>query len=84
MTGLNTREFAERIGVSQPTVTNAENDNNKNGVRKITLNAWALATGVPVEWLETGANPDGDNNGPDGGAQLTRPYVAPIALLAAA
>ena len=64
MTGLTTRDFAERIGVSQATVTNAENDNNK--VRRITLNAWALATGVPVEWLQTGIAPQPDR--PEGDA----------------
>lgn len=57
LTGLTTRDFAAKIGVSQATITNAENDNNK--VRRITLNAWSLATGVPVEWLETGQEPGG-------------------------
>lgn len=51
-TGLNTRDFAERIGVSQSTVTNAENDRSRT--RRITLLMWSQATGVPVEWLETG------------------------------
>ena len=55
LTGLNTRDFAEVIGVSQPTVTAAENDRSK--VRTITLNAWALATGVDRRWLETGEAP---------------------------
>lgn len=53
LTGLTTRDFAERIGVSQKTVTDAENDK-RQSVRKIVLNAWSLATGVPVAWLETG------------------------------
>ena len=64
VTGLTTREFATKIGVSQATVTNAENDNNK--VRRITLNAWSMATGVPLEWLETGHAPDGPPPGPHG------------------
>ena len=55
LTGLTTREFADRIGVSQVTVTNAENDRTK--VRRITINAWSLATGVPVEWLQMGTAP---------------------------
>lgn len=54
-TGLNTRDFAESIGVSQKTVNNAESDAHE--VRKIVLNAWAMATGVPVEWLERGDGP---------------------------
>ena len=60
MTGLTTREFAKEIGVSQPTITSAEND--RRYPRKITLLAYAMRTGVPVEWLETGhvTPPDGD------------------------
>ena len=55
MTGLTTRDFAEHVGVSQKTITDAEND--KRATRKLLLNAWALATGVPVGWLETGEAP---------------------------
>lgn len=63
MTGLSTRDFAARIGVSHGTITNAEND--RRTVRPITLNAWALVTGVPRQWLETGEAPAGPK--PDGG-----------------
>ena len=52
LTGQTTREFAATIGVSQKTVCNAEAD--AHATRKIVLNAWALATGVPVEWLRDG------------------------------
>ena len=69
-TGLTTRDFAERIGVSQKTITDAENDKRPT-VRKILLNAWSLATGVPVEWLENGATPT-EPLGPDGGVTLPR------------
>lgn len=55
MTGQNTKDFAETIGVSQKTVNNAESGAHE--VRKIVLRAWAMATGVPVEWLETGEAP---------------------------
>lgn len=54
-TGLNTRDFAARLGVSQSTVTNAENDHTKT--RRITLLMWSQVTEVPVEWLETGQAP---------------------------
>ena len=64
VTGLNTREFADAIGVSQKTVTDAEND--RRQPRRIMLNAWSLATGVPREWLETGEYSTGDN-GPETG-----------------
>lgn len=72
VTGMTTREFAAHIGVSQATVTNAENDNNK--VRVITLRAWALATGVPVAWLETGNAPRPDD-GPGGVSEGLLPHL---------
>lgn len=53
--GLTTREFAADLGVSQGTVVGAEGD--KRAVRQITINAWAMRTGVPREWLETGIAP---------------------------
>ena len=66
LTGLNTRDFAETIGVSQKTVNNAEGDT--HDVRKIVLNAWSMATGVPVEWLEHG---DASGPTPDPGTGMT-------------
>lgn len=51
-TGMSAAEFAEAIGVSPRTVTNAELD--KHGVRRPTLVAWSVATGVPLAWLERG------------------------------
>lgn len=58
--GLEQDELAERIGVSRNTVGNSEKGRVKP--RKITLNAWALACGVPVSWITTGVaeNPSGD------------------------
>ena len=69
LTGLSTREFAERVGISPKSVNNYEGDAVEP--RKIVMNAWALATGVPVEWLETGTAPTG-TDGPDGGHVLPR------------
>lgn len=67
LTGLTSRQFAERLGVSLNTIVNAEGDKRK--VRRITLLAWAMATGVPVEWLETGVVPPaGGPREPDGWA----------------
>lgn len=51
-TGMGLREFALHIGVSPDTLTSAEHDRRK--VRGITLNAYAMATGVSRTWLETG------------------------------
>lgn len=52
LTGATQHEFADMIGVSHQTITNAEKGHRR--VRRITLNAWSLATGVSVEWLTTG------------------------------
>lgn len=71
LTGMTTHQFAERIGVSQKTVSDAEND--KRQTRKILLNAWALATKVPVQWLEHGVI-QGEGDGPDDGGAVTPKY----------
>ncbi|MGW0052090.1 helix-turn-helix transcriptional regulator [Nocardia nova] len=60
--GLDQGQLAELMGVSRNSVGNAESG--KHTPRKILINAWALATGVPAYWLETG-NPH--PGGPDGG-----------------
>lgn len=65
-TGLTTREFAVQIGVSQKTVTDAEND--KHDVRRITILMWSAKTGVPLEWLESGET--STPQPPDGGESL--------------
>ncbi|MCM0622596.1 helix-turn-helix domain-containing protein [Nocardioides bruguierae] len=54
-TGMTAREFANELGVSHGTITNAENDN--RDVRAITIKLWALVTGVPLQWLQTGVAP---------------------------
>jgi transcriptional regulator with XRE-family HTH domain len=79
MTGLTVQEFAGRIGISPKSVNNYEGD--KVEPRKIVLNAWALATGVPVEWLETGEVPN--NAGPDGDGGFTLGYGRVSCLVAA-
>lgn len=59
---LDQRELAERIGISRTSVGNAETG--YVHPRRITLNAWALACGVPVSWLMTGqTSPGGDGPG---------------------
>ncbi|SDF98460.1 Transcriptional regulator, contains XRE-family HTH domain [Cellulosimicrobium cellulans] len=67
-TGLEQVEFAEEIGISRGTILNYELDRTRP--RLIVLKAWALRTGVPLEWLQTGESPrQGD---PDGGEALPR------------
>jgi len=69
-TGLEQAEFADELGISRGTVRNYELD--RVAARKIVLKAWALRTGVPLEWLETGKSPRQDG-GPDGGSRDVRP-----------
>lgn len=64
-TGMGLREFATHIGVTPDTLTSAERDRRK--VRPITINAYALASGVDRQWLETGHHSgDSDGGGDDG------------------
>lgn len=50
--GLEQQELADLMGCGRTVVSNAERGKGKP--RKIVLNAWALATGVPISWLENG------------------------------
>lgn len=64
---LNQTELAGLMGVSRKTIANAE-----SGVKTpltMTLRAWAYATGVDENWLQTGETPTG--NDPDGGETPT-------------
>jgi transcriptional regulator with XRE-family HTH domain len=82
MTDMTAREFAEHIGVSHGTITNAETDARQ--VRRIVINAYSLATGVPVEWLLTGQAAVDNGNGPDTDANGdTCWYMANVVQLAA-
>lgn len=69
--GLDIATLADRMGVSRNTISAAENG--KSNPRRLLVNAWALATGVPASWLLTGETP-GMPDGPDGGHGV-RPEV---------
>jgi transcriptional regulator with XRE-family HTH domain len=53
--GIEARELAVTLGVSPNTISNYENDRFDPKKARRTLISWALATGVPLAWLETGA-----------------------------
>jgi transcriptional regulator with XRE-family HTH domain len=64
-------QLADRIGVDKNTIGNYETGATTN-LRRIVLNAWAVATGVPYSWLatgETGGGPTG--GGSERGNQLS-------------
>ncbi|QBP29708.1 immunity repressor [Mycobacterium phage Typha] len=50
--GLSQQELADAMGVTRHVISNAERGVTRP--RKVVLNAWALACGVPVSWLESG------------------------------
>ena len=63
--GLDQKELADRIGVSRATISNAEVGSRET--LEVTIRAWAMATGVPLAWLQ--GRPV---TGPDGGPGLPR------------
>ena len=67
-TGMSQSQFAEATGMSRRTITRMEQATELAHVRKPALMAWAMATGVPLSWLQTGVVPQGGG----GGAHLDR------------
>ena len=64
ITGLDQSAFGEELGVSRATVSNAERG--RTSPSRLLMRAWALRSGVPLQWLETGKDPRPDG-GPNGG-----------------
>lgn len=50
--GFEQADFAEATGIARGTIHNYEQD--KTRPKRPYLLTWAMATGVPVEWLESG------------------------------
>lgn len=74
---LTVGEMADYLGISRNTVGNYIAGRTR--VPKPTLTLWAMRTGVPKEWIESGESPFDTGGGPDdGGAQppstLVRSY----------
>lgn len=68
--GYGSRDFAAVTSISRGTISAAENGHSVP--TRANMRLWALATGVPFEWLETGEAP---RPGGDGG-----PVVHPLGL----
>ncbi|WP_428831898.1 helix-turn-helix transcriptional regulator [Gulosibacter sediminis] len=58
--GVSNQDMAETLGVSRQTIGNYTSG--RTNPSKATLMAWALRTGVPLEWLQTGHIPDVPEN----------------------
>ncbi len=58
--GLSQSELAEATGISRRSISTYETD--ETGPRRPQLIAWAMATGVALEWLETGECAIRDSN----------------------
>ncbi|QHO92220.1 XRE family transcriptional regulator [Actinomyces sp. 432] len=59
---LEQAELAEQIGVSRASISAYESGRVAKP-RRIVVNAWSLATGVPVQWLITGIAPTPEDDG---------------------
>jgi transcriptional regulator with XRE-family HTH domain len=66
--GVGVQEIADYLGVSRNTVSTWINGRIEPS--KQTVRLWALRTGVPFEWLETGKTPTGPE--PDEGLNVER------------
>ena len=65
--GLDQTALGQRLGVSRGTVSNAERGTVEP--RRAVIMAWAMATGVPLHWIETGETPSPGGEGVSGGAR---------------
>lgn len=65
--GITNTEMAEYLGVSPNTIGNYTSG--RTAPKKQTLRLWAMRTGAPLAWIETGAiNEESPHpDGPDGG-----------------
>lgn len=74
--GLDQAVLATELGISRQTVTNYE----KGHVtpRRAVVMAWAMRTGVPVEWITSlGTNNPRLDDGPDGGGVVRHQGLEP-------
>lgn len=73
-------EMADYLGVSSNTIGNYTSG--RTVPKKQTLRLWAMRTGAPLEWIETGVIPD--DNAPDTGfSDLKHPGIGTITSITA-
>lgn len=63
--GVGVQDMADYLGVARNTVSTWINGRIEPSKQSVRL--WAMRTGVPYEWLQTGERPQPEN--PDGGGQ---------------
>ncbi|WP_213816271.1 helix-turn-helix transcriptional regulator [Glaciihabitans sp. dw_435] len=61
---VTTTDMADYLGVTRNTISNYTSG--RTPVKKQTLRLWALKTGVPLEWIETGEIGETSPSGPGG------------------
>lgn len=74
---VSVQEMADEIGVSRNTIGNYIN--RRTPIPRAAVTVWALRTGVPREWLESGQGPADGHDGPPEGSQKTHEYLHPCA-----
>lgn len=65
--GMNQSTLGEVTGISRRSISSYESGEAQP--KRPQLIAWAMATGVPLRWLENGESPRQD--GPDGGSSVS-------------
>lgn len=60
--GITSNDMADELEVSRTTISNYLNDRTRP--KRLYLRMWALKTGAPLEWLETGNFPGGNKKTP--------------------
>jgi DNA-binding XRE family transcriptional regulator len=80
--GLEQEELAEMIGVNRHTISNAEKG--RVQPRKITINAWALACGVPASWIKKGGRSNPPDHGPTLPENVGPTFIEPVDWLSSA
>jgi transcriptional regulator with XRE-family HTH domain len=56
--GMDAEIMAQHVGVTDRTIRNYETDTTP--VKRSVILGYSMATGVPVEWIETGVTPPSD------------------------
>ena len=74
---MTSQEMADYLEVNRNTVSRWINDEREP--KRVILRLWAMRTGVPLEWIETGVTPE--NNGGDDGSSMVNIYYLPTPSL---